>query len=309
MTPEWTIDYEIWRTGHLLDRRDCGKHGGEERGAAVEHRGSSTSTLSLGISLSAPRAEVFRALTDAREHSRFTGAESVIDARAGGELSYFGGAVSGVFREVTEPSRIVQSLRAADWPEGHTATVEQELETRAEGRRTFVRIREDGVPADHLDAVIAGWSKYWDDLAEYLRRRRLQVVEHFVERYKNRHDWDSVDEFVSTDCKVHIPIPGLPQGREGMRINGRAVCTAFPDVSVTRELFATEGDIVVERAHAKATHEGELFGLPATGLPVTWTELHAYRVEEGRIREVWSEPDLLGVMVQLGAVEPPGRSS
>jgi len=273
----------------------------------VEDRSTSTSTLSLGIALAAPRAEVFHALTDAGEHSEFTGAKSDIDARAGGDFSYFGGAVSGVFQDVTEPSRIVQSLRAAGWPEGHSATVEQQLETRADDRRTFVRIREDGVPADHLDAVIAGWSKYWDDLAEYLRRRRLQVVERFVEKYKNQHDWDSVDEFVSTDCKVHIPIPGLPQGREGMRINGRTVCGAFPDVSVTRELFVTEGDIVVERAHAKATHEGELLGTPATGLPVTWTELHAYRVEHGQISEVWSEPDLLGVMVQLGVVEPPGR--
>ena len=248
-------------------------------------------------------------LTDAAEHSAFTEATSVIDPREGMAFSYFDGAVSGKFREVTEPHRIVQSLRAADWPEGHTAIVEQRLEERAEGQGTFVRIREDGVPTDRLDAVITGWSEYWDKLTTHLRQRRLAVVERFVQRYKNQHDWDSVDEFVAEDCKVHIPIPSLPQGREGMRTNGCAVCTAFPDVAVSREFFATEGDIVVERAHAKATHEGELMGIPATGRPVAWTELHAYRVQGGQITEVWSEPDLLGVMVQLGVIEPLGEGS
>ena len=211
----------------------------------------STSTLSLGIALCEPPEAVFRVLTDATEHSQFTGAGSVLDPREGGEFSYFDGAVSGVFREVTAPSRIVQSLRAADWPERHFATVDQRIEARADGKRTHVRIREDGVPTDHVNAVISGWSAYWDKLADYLRKRRLDIVERFVERYKNRHDWDSVDEFIAKDCKVHIPIPGLPQGREGMRINGRTVCMAFPDVAVSREFFATEGDIVVERAHAQ----------------------------------------------------------
>jgi len=262
-----------------------------------------TSTLTLGISLAAAPKAVFGALTDSSTHSEFTGATSEIDAKEGGKFSYFGGAVSGVFREVRAPSRTVQTLRAADWPEGMTATVEQDLEARANGRRTFVRVREDGVPAAHLDDVVAGWSTYWDKLTEHLRQRPLNVVNRFVERYKNQHDWDCVDDLVAEDCKVHIPIPGLPQGREGMRINGRTVCTAFPDVSVTREFDAIEGNIVIERAHARATHKGELMGLSATGKSVAWTELHAYRVVDGQITEVWSEPDLLGVMAQLGVLE------
>ena len=266
-----------------------------------------TSILSLGISLAAPPKEVFCALTDAVEHSSFTGAKSVIDARNGGEFSYFGGSVFGVFREVFGPSRIVQSLRAADWPDGYTATVDQRLEPRGGGKCTFVVVREDGIPTSHLETVIEGWASYWDKLSDYLRERRLDLVRRFVEKYKNEHDWDSVDEFIAADCKVHIPISGLPQGREGMRVNGRTICAAFPDVTVTREFFATEADIVVERAHARATHQGELMGIPPTGRSVTWTELHAYRIDNGEISEVWSEPDLLGLMVQLGAFKPLGR--
>src|SRR5713226_798310 len=117
------------------------------------------------------------------------------------------------------------------------------------------------------------------------------VVQEFVEEYKNRHNPDIVDKLVAEDCKIHIPLPGLPQGREGMRLNGQLVCGAFPDVSVERKFFVVEGDIVVERAHAFATHRGEIVGVPATNKKVTWTELHAYRVEDGLITEIWSEAD------------------
>lgn len=135
---------------------------------------------------------------------------------------------------------------------------------------------------------------------------RKAVVARFVEEYKNRHNIDVVDELVHAECKVHIPLPGLPDGREGMRLNGRLVTSAFPDVRVEREFMLADDDIVFERAVAEATHRGELMGIEPKGTPVSWTELHAYRVRDGLITEVWSEPDLLGVMAQLGVVELPG---
>ena len=131
------------------------------------------------------------------------------------------------------------------------------------------------------------------------------VVDAFVEEYKNQHNWDCVDTYIAKDCKLHLPLPGLPPGREGMRANGKMMCTAFPDVHVTREFAIVEDGIVVERAHAKATHQAPLMGVPATNKPVSWTELHAYRVEGEMITEIWTEADFLGVMVRIGAVDVP----
>jgi predicted ester cyclase/uncharacterized protein YndB with AHSA1/START domain len=274
--------------------------------AGLEDLPMSGGTLLLGIALSHSPAEVFGVLTDGAVHSRLTGAVSTVDPKPGGRFSYFDGVVSGVFEEIRSPILIRHSLRAADWPEGEMATVVQEFIPQADGKRTFVEIRVDDLPRKHLDAAIAKCAEYGEKLADYLRERRVDVVTRFVEEYKNRHRWDAVDEYVAEDCKIHIPLPGLSEGREGLRLNGRLMCTAFPDVRVTREFFVTEGDVVVERASAKATHQGELMGLPASGKSVTWTELHAYRVEGSLITEVWSEADFMGVMAQLGAVEFPG---
>jgi predicted ester cyclase len=137
------------------------------------------------------------------------------------------------------------------------------------------------------------------------QKGRMAIVEAFVEEYKNQHNWDCVDTYLAEDCEHHLPLAGLPPGREGMRVNGQMVCTAFPDVYVTREFAVIENDIVVERAHAKATHKAELMGIPATNNQVTWSELHAYRVDGDRITEIWTEADFLGIMAQIGAVKMP----
>lgn len=266
-----------------------------------------TTTLLVSVSLDAAPDAVFRTLTDSTLHSAFTGSRSEIDASPGGRFSYFDGAITGAFEAVDPPHRLVQTLRAGSWPPDSIATVTSTLASAASGARTQVTVVEAGFPSGHRDDVVAGWSGYWDALEQFLRNRKLAVVKRFVDEYKNRQNPDIVDDLVAEDCRVHIPLPGLPQGREGMRLNGQMMCGAFPDVHVEREFFVTEGDIVIERAHAKATHLGEIMGTAPTRRPVTWTELHAYRVSGDEITEVWSEADFMGVMVQIGAVQLPSQ--
>jgi len=78
--------------------------------------------------------------------------------------------------------------------------------------------------------------------------QRKALIEAFVEEYKNHHNWNCVDTYVAEDCQLHLPLPGLPTGREGMRENGRMMCTAFPDVHVTRELRTPRADLSMPAA-------------------------------------------------------------
>jgi hypothetical protein len=82
-----------------------------------------------------------------------------------------------------------------------------------------------------------------------------------------------------------------------------ALLTGFPDVQHTVEAIVTEGDLVVIRYRAAGTHEGEFQGYAPTGKPVTWTGINIYRLECGRIAEVWSEVDALGRIAQLTGAE------
>ena len=57
----------------------------------------------------------------------------------------------------------------------------------------------------------------------------------------------------------------------------------FPDVQVSVQDLLANGDKVIERTHVRATHTGEFNGIPPTDKHVTWTEIHIYWLENGKI--------------------------
>jgi predicted ester cyclase len=83
----------------------------------------------------------------------------------------------------------------------------------------------------------------------------------------------------------------------------------FPDIRVTIEDQLGEGDQVVTRMTFYGTQRGEFQGLPPTGKSVTFTGINIARIEGGKIAELWSEFDALGVLQQLGAIPAPAAAS
>ena len=67
-----------------------------------------------------------------------------------------------------------------------------------------------------------------------------------------------------------------------------------------------EGDKVVTRYTVSSIHQGEFFGVAATGEQITMSGISIDRFEDGKMVEEWPEYDLLGVMRQIGAVPDPG---
>jgi steroid delta-isomerase-like uncharacterized protein len=131
------------------------------------------------------------------------------------------------------------------------------------------------------------------------------IVARFAEEFKNNGNHAIVDELFAPDFVYHLPIPGLAPGREGMKQAGGLVVAAFPDVHATVEDLLADGDKVVERTSVHATSKGAFAGLPPTGKPVEWTELHVYRIVDGKVAELWSELNLMGLTQQLtGAAAP-----
>ena len=129
-----------------------------------------------------------------------------------------------------------------------------------------------------------------------------RLIRRFVQEFKNKANHGIVDELFSPRFEHHFKDPRLPKGREGMKALGGVVVKGFPDVQATIEDLLTEGNKVVERTTARATHKGEFNGVPATGNKVTWSEIHIYRIEGGKVAELWSEIDFLGIMLQIGAI-------
>ena len=133
------------------------------------------------------------------------------------------------------------------------------------------------------------------------------VVSRFVQEFKNNSNHGIVDQLFTMDFVHHLKDPRLPPGRDGIKAVGQAVVGGFPDVSVTVEDLLADGDRVIERTTARATHTGEFNGIPPTNGQVVWTEIHIYRLEDGKIAGLWSEVDFLGLLTQLGAIPAPAQ--
>jgi steroid delta-isomerase-like uncharacterized protein len=109
------------------------------------------------------------------------------------------------------------------------------------------------------------------------------------------------DEIVSVDYVNHdAPDPNI--GLEGAKAGVTRFKVGFPDAQVKIAFQVAEGDKVVTRYTWSGTHLGEFVGIPATGKRVNWTVTTTFRIVDGKIRETWYNPDMWGLMKQLGVV-------
>ncbi|RBI62295.1 ester cyclase [halophilic archaeon] len=114
---------------------------------------------------------------------------------------------------------------------------------------------------------------------------------------------DVVDEIYAEDFVLHDPSsPDGTRGREGYREYAATYRDAFPDAEYAVEELVAERDAVAMRYTARGTHEGELMGIEPTGEEVTVTGMELYHVDDGKITEMWTYYDALGVLRQLGVV-------
>jgi steroid delta-isomerase-like uncharacterized protein len=115
-----------------------------------------------------------------------------------------------------------------------------------------------------------------------------------------------VDQIVPGDYVGHDPaMPEPIRGPEGVKAAAGGYRSAFPDLSLTVEAQLSEGDLVVTRWTARGTHQGELFGIAATGKQATVTGISLDKITNGKIVEDWTNWDTLGLLQQLGAVPAP----
>jgi predicted ester cyclase len=129
---------------------------------------------------------------------------------------------------------------------------------------------------------------------------------------------EAIDTFNDPDTRrryleVHHPsvtAHGLgspdPVDFEGVTEFYETLWSAFPNVEATIEDMIAEGDSVSFRVTVRGTHRGEFMGVAASGNQVTMSVQNIYRFRDGKVVERWSNPDLLSLMVQIGAIPAPG---
>lgn len=115
-------------------------------------------------------------------------------------------------------------------------------------------------------------------------------------------DWAAVRKLVAPNFVDHSPMQGQKPGVEGFLESRIAFWDALANPQFIIEDTIAEGDKVVVRFNASATHRGEVLGLAPTNKRVTYTETTTWRLVNGKFVERWSNSDSLGLLQQLGGV-------
>lgn len=135
--------------------------------------------------------------------------------------------------------------------------------------------------------------------------RNKALYRRYIQQVFNQGRLDLLDELLAPSYVYHEAPPRTLPGAEGIKQVVSMFRAAFPDLEIVIDDQIAEDDKVCSRATTRGTHQGEIFGLPATGRVVTMTGLTVVRIIEGQIAESWVKNDVMSLMNQLGAGSVP----
>ena len=134
------------------------------------------------------------------------------------------------------------------------------------------------------------------------------VIRRWIEAF-NERDLQGEADVLAPGFVAHVPDAPAPldlEGLEAWREFTAPFVEAFPDLRLTIQDIAAEGDTVAARVAFRGTHRGEFQGLPPTGKEVAFSSIEIDRVVDGKVEEHWVEINLLGLVQQLGVATIPG---
>jgi steroid delta-isomerase-like uncharacterized protein len=141
-----------------------------------------------------------------------------------------------------------------------------------------------------------------DDLAA----RNKAVVVAATEAMNNQQ-FDRLDEYFGPNLIRHC------QATPDVQINSldemiafvQKWTAAFPDMRSETHSVVAEGDMVALYGTFVGTHQGPMGDIPATGKTMDSKTFAFFRLEEGKIVEMWVTWDNMAILKQLGLYPPP----
>ena len=125
----------------------------------------------------------------------------------------------------------------------------------------------------------------------------MKPVTMFYEVYNN-HKMELWEVALAENYQANVNGQQIPNRDVGKGFV-EAIHTAFPNLKYTLDDTIIHDDKVVTRWTAKGTHTGDFFGMPPTNKNVTMLGITIFRVQNGKIANLWDVWDQNGLMQQL----------
>jgi steroid delta-isomerase-like uncharacterized protein len=134
-----------------------------------------------------------------------------------------------------------------------------------------------------------------------VEERNKELILRMSREIWNQGNLDHMDEMFSNDIVLHfLPDGSDTRGLDDVREHFREHLDAFPDWAEEIKLIVAEGEYVAIHFESSGTNRGRFSGNPPTGRKIRINEVSIFRLVDGKIKEQWLLPDLLGLNEQLG---------
>ena len=130
----------------------------------------------------------------------------------------------------------------------------------------------------------------------------IALVRKFFEVGPSKGDLAAADALLHPAFSLHTPLPTPGPGIAAMNTVITTCRAAFHGLHVTIDDMMADGEMVTARFTARGTHNGGFMGLSPTGKAITLTGIEIFRIEDGKIAELWGEANLMGLLQQLGMI-------
>lgn len=117
-------------------------------------------------------------------------------------------------------------------------------------------------------------------------------------------DTDAIDTFLSENVTDYNPVFENERTQEPVTTLGWRVL-AGADIDIDIDDVIAAGDRVAVRGSVSGIHRESLMDLAPTGASFQIAYVWFCRIDNARISEIWSLPNGLGLMQQLGAIPEP----
>ncbi|MGZ8691054.1 MAG: ester cyclase [Aeromicrobium sp.] len=128
------------------------------------------------------------------------------------------------------------------------------------------------------------------------------VVERWINDVLTNHNASTAEAIVTPHALVHptaMPCETTYYGPTGVTEWLQGQWRAFPDLAVVDHFIVTQHDIVAVRWTARGTSTGDFMGLQPSERDIEFTGVSMYRIENGKIAEIWDTRNTLGILHQL----------
>ena len=115
-------------------------------------------------------------------------------------------------------------------------------------------------------------------------------------------DQATIDELCDPDFVDHNPAPDHEPTLAGFKEKVAGFKAVFPDLEEDLQDIVASGDTVATRWIVTGSQQREFMGIPGSGQRVRVEGMNFYRLKEGRVTDIWTQFDGVGMMQQLGAI-------